>query len=679
MFDPYHKWLGIPPDRRPPTYYDLLGLSPDERDPEVIAAAAIRQSAFVRTFQTGPRVAEASRLLGELAQARLVLCDPAKRANYDAALASVSASPKPEVPKPRPASAPSSVPRSQSQPRPKAEIEAETETEAETRPKRRPRLPGAAVGAIAGLVSGLAIWLADPFGLFSEVPETGETQRDELVIPNPSIKIASNSDADPANADPPQAIANLIPNPEPAVTEPAVSKPAAEPKPDPIPAPKVEPVAKAEPPPPPPQPPPQPQPPSEPTPPAPDLQPARFLQLRDRDYVKLPITGKLTSEPEFIAEAWVRFGEVWDSRAVAVLFSNQATPSLAPEGRAVRETSGWALQTASSARGQRVLEFEIAAKREGSNAPSRYLRLKGEPQPDRPGWQHAAVRKAGDVILLFWNGVRCGELPIRGERLVHGTDDLIIGVPPHMRTLGGSSQVMFSICRLRIRRGGGPGEADFTPDWDWRADDGVVWLSDFAQDGEAYVPSLSSNRRAPIFGARWILASGAAGDNAKTLRQHLESAEKSRKANRLSKALEEYEYAVSLEPRSADALAGRGLCLSAQRLYDEADADFRKALEIMGEEKAGPRELSRILTYQGVNFHRQMQYDRAVQSFTDALRANSRVAMTANNRNAVIYYLRGLAYNARRDRTRANQDFIQARQLDSNVHIEVYKAWGLKL
>src|SRR5262245_52651896 len=36
MFDPYHKWLGIRPEQRPPTYYQLLGIAPDEKDPEVI-------------------------------------------------------------------------------------------------------------------------------------------------------------------------------------------------------------------------------------------------------------------------------------------------------------------------------------------------------------------------------------------------------------------------------------------------------------------------------------------------------------------------------------------------------------------------------------------------------------------------------------------------------------------
>jgi WD40 repeat protein len=86
MFDPYHKWLGIPKDQRPPTYYQLLGISPTEQDREVIEEAAIRQTAHVRTYQIGPHAAECTRVLNEIAQARTTLLHPAKRREYDARL-----------------------------------------------------------------------------------------------------------------------------------------------------------------------------------------------------------------------------------------------------------------------------------------------------------------------------------------------------------------------------------------------------------------------------------------------------------------------------------------------------------------------------------------------------------------------------------------------------------------
>lgn len=86
MFDPYRKWLGIPEDQRPPNHYQLLGIAPDEQDAEVIEAAVVRQSAFVRNFQSGKYGAEATRLLTEIAAARICLLDPGKRAAYDAEL-----------------------------------------------------------------------------------------------------------------------------------------------------------------------------------------------------------------------------------------------------------------------------------------------------------------------------------------------------------------------------------------------------------------------------------------------------------------------------------------------------------------------------------------------------------------------------------------------------------------
>ncbi|HVC98801.1 MAG TPA: hypothetical protein VND64_34370 [Pirellulales bacterium] len=86
MFDPYHKWLGIPTHFRPPTYYQLLGISPQEQDLDVIDAAALRQCVFVRHFQSGPHAADATRILTEIATAKLCLLNPQKRSQYDAEL-----------------------------------------------------------------------------------------------------------------------------------------------------------------------------------------------------------------------------------------------------------------------------------------------------------------------------------------------------------------------------------------------------------------------------------------------------------------------------------------------------------------------------------------------------------------------------------------------------------------
>ena len=86
-FDPYHRWLAIPKEHRPPTYYQLLAVAPNEDDPEVIEEAAIRQSAHLRTYQVGPHADDCTRLLNEIAAARATLLNPAKRREYDARLA----------------------------------------------------------------------------------------------------------------------------------------------------------------------------------------------------------------------------------------------------------------------------------------------------------------------------------------------------------------------------------------------------------------------------------------------------------------------------------------------------------------------------------------------------------------------------------------------------------------
>ena len=44
-FDPYHKWLAIPPEEQPPNHYRLLGVSPFESDPDVIENAADQRMA----------------------------------------------------------------------------------------------------------------------------------------------------------------------------------------------------------------------------------------------------------------------------------------------------------------------------------------------------------------------------------------------------------------------------------------------------------------------------------------------------------------------------------------------------------------------------------------------------------------------------------------------------------
>jgi hypothetical protein len=62
MFDPYHIWLGIPPDEQPPHHYRLLGIRIFEDNVEVIAHAADQRMAHLRTFQTAPNLVLSGRV-----------------------------------------------------------------------------------------------------------------------------------------------------------------------------------------------------------------------------------------------------------------------------------------------------------------------------------------------------------------------------------------------------------------------------------------------------------------------------------------------------------------------------------------------------------------------------------------------------------------------------------------
>jgi hypothetical protein len=97
-FDPYYKWLGIPPSEQPPNFYRLLGVVLFESDPDVIEAAADQRMAHIRTYQTGKHGVVSQKILNELADARLTLLNPVKKAGYDARLRRQSLGPEAMAP-----------------------------------------------------------------------------------------------------------------------------------------------------------------------------------------------------------------------------------------------------------------------------------------------------------------------------------------------------------------------------------------------------------------------------------------------------------------------------------------------------------------------------------------------------------------------------------------------------
>ncbi|MDH3718147.1 MAG: hypothetical protein OES79_08495, partial [Planctomycetota bacterium] len=82
-FDPYFKWLGIPPEQQPPNHYRLLGVPVFTDDADVVSHAVDRLMAHLRTFQSGPKSAHSQKLLNEISAARVCLLNAENKAAYD--------------------------------------------------------------------------------------------------------------------------------------------------------------------------------------------------------------------------------------------------------------------------------------------------------------------------------------------------------------------------------------------------------------------------------------------------------------------------------------------------------------------------------------------------------------------------------------------------------------------
>jgi WD40 repeat protein len=97
-FDPYRKWLGIPPAEQPPNHYRLLGIGLFEADDDVIESAADRQMSHIQRHQLGQYAAISQRLLNELSAAKLCLLKADRKDAYDRALRKQLAAKTPETP-----------------------------------------------------------------------------------------------------------------------------------------------------------------------------------------------------------------------------------------------------------------------------------------------------------------------------------------------------------------------------------------------------------------------------------------------------------------------------------------------------------------------------------------------------------------------------------------------------
>jgi hypothetical protein len=247
MFDPYHKWLGIPREKQPPTHYALLGLEPGESDPEVIEAAALRQSAHLRGYQIGPHAGACSQLLNEVAQAKTTLANPAKRQAYDARLASEEAMrrdmEREAARQAVTAQKPPQKPVAARRPPPVDPIDADDEDDSRARRQRRERrhdLDRAGSRMTFAVFAGIFLVLVVPFGIVGGL---------YYVLVHRGQNAAANGGVVVKVQDDPVAPANIAPGgvvPDPRVAKPnpqARGAPPQEVKPAPAndPAPLVNP------------------------------------------------------------------------------------------------------------------------------------------------------------------------------------------------------------------------------------------------------------------------------------------------------------------------------------------------------------------------------------------------------------------------------------------------------
>ncbi|HUY32518.1 MAG TPA: hypothetical protein VMV69_07025 [Pirellulales bacterium] len=86
-FNPYRAWLGVTSNAQPPNHYELLGLRLLRAEPTEVAEAFQRQVSRLSGYLSGEHATIASRILSELASAKVELLTPTTKRIYDASLA----------------------------------------------------------------------------------------------------------------------------------------------------------------------------------------------------------------------------------------------------------------------------------------------------------------------------------------------------------------------------------------------------------------------------------------------------------------------------------------------------------------------------------------------------------------------------------------------------------------
>jgi len=211
-FDPYHKWLGIPPEEQPADHYRLPGIKAFEDDPDVIEGAADQRMMVLRTHQTGPHSELSQQLLNEVAATKLCLLNPERRAAYDRQLQERLAAKAPPRAVPLAAEPPGPVPPSVVRPTRRSV-------------SRRPRMALIATGvaAAAALIVVLVVWGGGP------PPEDAATTTPAEPSGEPPVPPPPPGEEQPQRPTEEQSPDTSPSSPEPAEPEPLEPEPPPEP------------------------------------------------------------------------------------------------------------------------------------------------------------------------------------------------------------------------------------------------------------------------------------------------------------------------------------------------------------------------------------------------------------------------------------------------------------------
>lgn len=132
-----------------------------------------------------------------------------------------------------------------------------------------------------------------------------------------------------------------------------------------------------------------------------------------------------------------------------------------------------------------------------------------------------------------------------------------------------------------------------------------------------------------------------------------------------ARAISDYDEAIRLDPKYADAYYNRCIAYNRTQKYDLALADCNKAITLgpttnalnaTGQEKLSiDRSRADYFAQRGVAYHGKQEIDRAIADYTEALR------LYPKQRTALVS--RARAYEAKGDTTRANADKEAAERL----------------